>query len=197
MAHLIVNGVETRIPIAEEESLDKLIHYLRSSLITETNWISSIQADGKEIGGQAEGDFSGVKLADVTRLEVLTTHPRELAEETLQMLLEFTSHLEEMALRVAADLTRGQPANDLQKLLDGIQVFTDSLIESKRAMKVGLFPKTDLLETDLLSLLKDTVTHLEKADVQYVAQLIGIDLVDNLRAWKETGLPALIRSRDS
>lgn len=197
MTHLLVNGVETRIPLAEGESLDKLIGFLRTSLITETNWISSIQADGREIGGRDEREFTEVKLADIARLEVLTIHPRELAQETLQMLVEFTHHLETLALRVSADLHQGVAAPDLQKLLDGIHVFTDSLVEAKRAMRIGLFPKTDLLETELLSLLKDILEALQKAETSYVAQLIGIEMVDNVRAWRDTGLPALIRSRDS
>jgi len=49
----------------------------------------------------------------------------------------------------------------------------------------------------LLSIVKDMVDARESKDGLYLRDLLTIHLPENLKNWQETGVPALIRARDS
>src|SRR5437868_2572261 len=113
MNHYLVNGIEK--DLAETvQNLSELIHQIRKAHTTETTLISSILVNGIEINEQEEHLIGNVPVSSLRSLEIFTAHPKEIAEETLQSLVEFTKHLEEMCERV------GEFPNKLPALADGV-----------------------------------------------------------------------------
>lgn len=197
MTQITVNGMEQSLPLEEKDSLSQAIQFVRKNYVSDTTWISSIKVNGNEVGGTEEGSFSEVPLSEIRSIEILTTHPRELADDTLRTLIEFSAHLEAFCGNVARQLAERGPSADFEKLLDGIGTFTESLVGAKQVLRVGSFGPIDVLEADLLSILKDVLEFFRKKDYAYVAELLRDPLTANLRQWREQGLPALVRSRDS
>jgi hypothetical protein len=192
MKDFAVNGFRKESPLAEELPFQDLLAHIRKTYTTEGSLISSILVNGIELEGDDEKMLERVPIAQIKTLEVHTQHPREVAEETLQNLVGFTSHLEAVCLKLAAAETL-----NLAELVDGIRTFVEALDSAKRILRITRFPATDLLETDLSSIFRDLAVSQEKGDIIHVGELLNTHLRTNIVQWREEGIPALIRSRDS
>ena len=191
MNHFLINGVEKDLPNAETQSLRELIQEIRKGYSNESTLISSILVNGIEIDAQDEQMIADVPISELRTLEVFTAHPKEIAEETLQSLVEFTKHLETMCGEVREDHT------EMPKLADGITTFIDALTHVKQILRIGVMPSVQILEADLVSILRDILEFQQKKQTDYVASVVGDALAANLALWRTEGLPFLIRSRDS
>jgi hypothetical protein len=191
MNHFLINGVEKDLPQTENKSLRELIDEIRKGYSNESTLISSILVNGVEIDAHDEQMIGNVSLSELRSLEVFTAHPKEIAEETLQSLVEFTKHLEEMCTLVSEDHSK------LPKLADGITTFIDALANVKQILRIGIMPSIQVLEADLVSILRDMLEFQQKKQIDYVAMTVRDALSSNLALWRTEGLPFLIRSRDS
>ena len=190
MSAFRINGVERNLPIEAEKPFNDLLLYVRQHIATETSLISRVLVNGIELSESDENVFRGIPLSQLQSVEVFTTHPREMAEETLQMLIEFAGHLESLSLETSI-------SGDLRKLVEGITTFTDGIQGVKSLLRIGFQPHIAILEADLVEILKEALEYKESGQDAYVAELLREHLPANLREWREKGLPALIRSRDS
>ncbi|MDR3608849.1 MAG: hypothetical protein P4M08_15905 [Oligoflexia bacterium] len=197
---LTVNGNSREIPLNGESSLGDLLDYLRNAYTSETNCISSIRIDGEEISESAEKALAPLPISELRSIEVSTAHPRELAQATLQDMIEFCEPLITRA-KIAGEEFRadGHPSRDLASLVDGISTFIEALQGARQILNIrsGALPSVDLLEADLTSIMKDAVSFYEEGHIDYVAELLSDYLVKNLEEWRTDGVPALMRARDS
>jgi hypothetical protein len=198
MIHVIVNGVEVALPAQADSSLRELLQEIRTGYSTETSLISSILINGIEIDAQDETAIGGVKLKELRSIEVFTAHPKEIAEETLQSLIEFSNHLEKLCENTAKLLLEVPSQTEmLPKLADGITTFIDALTNVKLILHVGAMNKVQILEADMLSILKDMLDYQRKSEFAFVGTVIKDALIPNLETWRLDGIPSLIRLRDS
>ena len=56
------------------------------------------------------------------------------------------------------------------------------------------FSHLDLLEVDLLSILRDLCSAAEESQADHRMELIATHLVKNLHEWRESGIPTLLES---
>jgi hypothetical protein len=194
MNHFLVNGVERPSPVGADANFGALIGYVHDKMTSDRSLVSSIRVDGVEIGQAEENSLSGVSLSDLESVEITFAHPRELAEETLQILRGFADRLAEMSRELAA---APFAQAEFTKLVDGIQTFTESLAQVKGILRIGILEPVNVLEADLVSILKDVLETLQTGDGAYRADLLREHLPKNLGEWAREGIPALIRSRDS
>jgi hypothetical protein len=198
MIHVLVNGVQVELPAQASSSLRDLLTEIRAGYSTETSLISSILVNGIEIDAQDESAIGGVKLSELRSLEVFTAHPKEIAEETLQSLIEYSNHLESLCENTAKLLLEVPSKTDLlPKLADGVTTFIDALTNVKLILHVGALNKIQILEADLLSILKDMLDYQRKSEFAFVGTVIRDALIPNLETWRLDGIPSLIRLRDS
>lgn len=191
MNHYSINGVEKELPSGQNPSLRSLIEQIRSTHANDSTLISSILVNGIEIDANDEQLIGAVPISELRTLEIFTAHPKEIAEETLQSLVEFTKHLEDLCEAVAIDQQK------LPKLADGIMTFIDALTNVKQILHIGIMPSVQVLEADLASILRDVLDFQQKKQYDYVSGVIRDALAPNLALWRTEGLPNLIRSRDS
>jgi hypothetical protein len=197
---LIVNGSAMELPLEIESSLGELLLFLRDSYTTDSCCISSIRIDGEEISEATEKALAPLPITELQSIEILTSHPRELVQETLRGMVDFCEPLLDRAIAAAeAFRQEGHPSRELASLIDGIGVFTEALNGAKQILRIGpgAIPRLDLLEADLTSIMKDILHFYEEGQIAYVSELLGDHLVRNIREWKAEGLQELIRSRDS
>jgi hypothetical protein len=197
MNYLSVDGVELIVPMEPETTFQTLIQYLRESLITERALISSVKVDGIEVTGQYEQQIGTTPISALKSIEISTSHPRELADDTLQHLMEYSLILENLS-RSSSELIQDiRFHSSFARLLEGISTFTEAVSHVKVLMKIGLLQPIDLLEADLLSILKDLLNGQQQGQTEYVVSLLKEHLPTNLKQWRESGIPILIRARDS
>lgn len=198
MNDLKVNGKPIDYAAAPDQPMPELMERIRHDFNSDAAVISSIRIDGTEVDEDIEQAIGSLKASDIGSIEVFTAHPRELAEETLQSLIEFTSHLELLSRNAGAKLVAGQsPRHEFMRLIDGVQTFTEALLQSRQILHVGILEPVTMLEADLTSILKDLVQFTESGDREYVIELLQNHLPLNLTDWRQSGIPALIRARDS
>ncbi len=190
MNHYTLNGIEKELSTAVQQSLKELITDIRANYNNENTLISSIRVNGIEIDAQDEQLIGNVSLSDLRTLEIFTSHPKEIAEETLQSLVEFTKQLEALCGAVAEDPSK------LPKLADGIMTFIDALTNVKTILHIGIMNSVQVLEADLASILKDILEYQQKSQYEHVGIVARDALAPNLALWRAEGLPQLIRSRD-
>lgn len=135
-------------------------------------------------------------MIDQLKTEVGTQ--AELARETLQILQEFIPYLIRYSKHAGELFKARVPAQEeFEELLEGLSNFSEGILESKKVLRISNHQLVDVLEADLLSILKDAVEFYQKADFQYISELLLIHLPENLEQWQAEGLPAIVSSRDS
>jgi hypothetical protein len=198
MQHFTINGVERTPLAAQTESFHELIAKVQDQLTGDHSLISSIRVNGIEIGEHEEKALAEVRLSDLESVEITLAHPREMAEETLQTLILFSGKLSDLSLQ-AADELEATPVNNASyhRLIDGIKVFVETVDAVKSILRVGILPPINVLEVDLVSVMKDLLQAVQSGDAAYRSDLLRTHIPGNLNDWATQGIPTLIRSRDS
>ncbi len=127
--------------------------------------------------------------------EIPLAHAKELAHETLQLLLPFAEKLSDLSQKES--LPNEENLNQLQKLLDGLQIFTDSILQVKTLFQISSLSPVDELEEELMIILKDLLNAQESSNAIKRSLILGKSLPENLKKWGTSGIPTLIRARDS
>lgn len=193
---ITINGVSKPIPELGGGKLSDLVEYLNGSLINETQMISSIRVGGKEMTPELERELASKPISEVESLEVITAHPRELMDETLQTLLGFTELLARVCRGAAKEETRLRFEREFIKVMDGLEVLADSIGSAKRVLGLRDLSVVDELEGRLLELLRVLMTARRGGDENTVRAILAVGLPENLARWREDAIPFLIRSRD-
>jgi hypothetical protein len=210
MRQFVVNGKELDLSTAdllrpsesgqsalEDQRVDEFIELVRRRFNTEAAVIASIRVNGTELNGEDEAALGALPVSVIDSIEVFTAHPRELAEETLQTLLEFTKQLEQLSRQAAAKLEAGIKPQEFLRLIDGLETFSAALLQIKQVLRIGVLGPVNVLEADLASVLKDLIDFTEAGNREYVIDLLQNHLPLNIQDWRLEGIPALIRARDS
>jgi hypothetical protein len=197
MNHFIVNGQERPSPVAPGQKFSGLMEFLLGNYVNDASLISSIAVNGVELRGEDEKVYADVALADLDTVEVRLMHPREMAEDTLQTLILFTERLADMSRKAAEELGSPETDANFARLIDGMETFVDSVNTVKTVLRIAGLKPVDVLEADMLSIMKDVLSARETNNVDYLVQLLNDHLPINLHDWCVDGLPAMIRSRDS
>ncbi|MBL7715657.1 MAG: hypothetical protein JNL01_09335 [Bdellovibrionales bacterium] len=204
MNHFSVNGNEVTLPESSDQSqmvFEQLMNRIQKEFVNDLSLISSISVDGKQISIDEETAMAKRPLSEIERVEVLTAHPRELAQETLQTLIPYVSQLKQLSEAIGERLWSGEDIqSEFKSLIEGLEVVADSIASAKHILRIGQNPTTEILEKDLASLLKDLFETMQTSGEETLAfkvEILRRHLPMNLEDWAASGIPALIRSRDS
>src|SRR4051794_26223513 len=119
MEHFLVNGVETTSPISGGQRFEELMSYVQKVYTSDSALISSIRVNGTEVTETMQTALAEVPVGDIDQVEVVLSHPRELAEETLQTLLMFTDKLAGLSRKIGA--YQSTDTTDFKRLIDGLE----------------------------------------------------------------------------
>ncbi len=197
MNQVLVNGIEKQVNANPEWSLERLINHLRERISTDSVLISSVLVDGIEITPSNEKELNGLKVSEVARIELITAHPRELAQETLQALRIFSDTLVKLCGRITQEQDAMILSRDFLRLVEGLQTLAETIRSVKRVLRIGVIEPVGFLEADLTSTLSDMLEAKTKKQTDFLKEIIQGDLTDNLTRWRDEGIPALIRVRDT
>jgi hypothetical protein len=123
-------------------------------------------------------------------------HPKEIADDALNSLLDYLTHLEILSKTVAQQITSDVFFDQLIVLVDGIHTLTNVIGATKHTFEIRNFPPIQILEAELLSILKDLLHYQEQGHFDQMADLLMNQLPQNFQEWQNTGIPNLIRARD-
>ena len=197
MTNFRINGVERNAPVGSDQNFDALIGFVHTNMVNDTSLIASVRVNGVEISENEEKALATIPLAELESVEINFIHPRELAEETLQTLRTYTDSLADLSKRIAREYGSAEANQDYTRLIEGIQTMADTVIHVRKVLRIGILPIVNVLEVDLLSILKDLVETHGAKDPTYRIQLLEDHLPTNLTQWRDTGIPEMIRCRDS
>jgi hypothetical protein len=141
-----------------------------------------------------EGDFENLEGLD------LVHDPKSIAIETLYTLQLFLDNLIGLCGRIMEEKTTASPEGleaSYERLLEGIGTVMESILTARSVLRIGLHQKINLLEADLLSILKDLLEATEENNIAYRDELIAVHLPQNLKEWRHEGIPEMISCRDS
>jgi hypothetical protein len=193
-----INGVAKEAPVAEDSNFRDLLAHVHEHLLGPESLIASIKVNGVEINEGEEQELAPVALADLDSVEITLAHPREMAEETLQTLMNFAERLARLCPEAAEALEASPPDHaSYDRLLDGIQTFAESIAAVKSILRIGILTPVNVLEVDLVSTMKDLLDANQKGDAAYRDLILREHLPGNLSDWVREGIPAMIKSRDS
>ncbi len=191
MIEFKLNGTVTPLPFVPEGTIHNMLGRVRGLLNNESTLIATIKLNGIELTDEDEAEIGPLPAADAKTLEISTMHPREIAEDTLQSLIVFARQLEQMSASAANDLSQ------IGRVVDGVEIFSEAIVQVKRTLRIGSLQKVSLLETDLMSVMRDLADAVVAKQNDFVSQLLRDHLSTCFKQWAEEGIPALIRSRDS
>ena len=150
--------------------------------------------DGPILATEAEADFSEIESID------LVNDPKSIAIETLCTLQLFLDNLIGLCARIMEEKRAGETSKleaSYERLLEGISTVMESILTARGVLRIGLHATVNLVEAELLSILKDLLEASEQGNIEYRDELISTHLPQNLKEWREEGIPEMIRCRDS
>lgn len=197
MNHFTVNGVERPMPETQELSLGDLIQHVHQTYSNDKVVVSAIRVNGVELEATDEQQLATIPVSDLESLEVTMCHPREMAEETLQILKVYSDRLIQLSRENGAQPEMEAHHPQFLKLMDGIQTFVESIQSVKGVLRIQAHPVVDGLEDSLTAILTDLLAAQREGNTAMKCRVLKDRLPENLAAWKTSGIPSLIRSRDS
>lgn len=195
MNEIMIDGIRRNIPLESESRFEDLLGYVQEYCVSETSVIASVKIDGVDIVEYDQTELARIPLEKLDLIEVRTAHPREIAEDTLQTLLPFCDSLARLSRAIAVEPETGDPR--YTQLIDGIETLMESISAVKMTLRIGVLESVNVLEAELLSILKDILFARQNSDDAYLMDLLSEHLPNHLEQWRDAGIPALIRSRDS
>ena len=120
----------------------------------------------------------------------------QMAVETLLTLNDYSKVLENLSIEASDHLGQAEFQERFLKLIEGIETFTESIVQIKAALNIGICDTLIALESDLSSILKDLLESQEKGNLDYEKNLLKTRLPANLIQWRTTGIPSIQHTRD-
>lgn len=197
MTPITMNGKRVDHPLAEQQTFAELLGYIRKSYNSDGALISSVRINGEEMSAADESRLSDIPIVEMGQIEFETSHPREVAEETLQGLKVFSHQLAQASRDVAVLSGMKEFGERFQHLLEGLSLFSEAAEGVKKILKITPQSQAALVEAEFLSILKDALQAHQSANWAYLNDLLAKHLPENLEQWETQALPAWIKSRDS
>lgn len=193
---VFVNGVPQHIQLEQQATFRDVLDVLYQTFRSDDALISSLKVDGIELSDQDENAMGALPVNEIKSIEIVTTHPNQFIEETLQTLRIYAERLKDQCFETADAVEVQDMDRSMVNLLDGLQVMVDTLSHVKQILKLASDPKINLLETDLLSTLQDLLEARQRGEVEYVRTVIRTHLVECVQEWVDDGIPTLLKARD-
>jgi len=199
MSQITINGVPKNFPVEPDRPFQELLDYLRRHyLMSEEALISSLRINGREIHDEEEEKLLGeVTIADIGPIEIFTAHPREIAEETLQTLIEFCRVMAGISSTAADSIAQGRFNWDLRKLLEGLTSFSEAMLMVRQILRIGVMAEINVLDAEFASVLKDILACQEQQNLTYLRDLLADHLPRILDDWAKSGIPHILKARAS
>jgi len=201
MSTFLVNGIEKKLPISWEAPLGELIQYVQRNINNDQSLVTTYKINGLEISAAEEVTLGGIPLSSLNTVEIETVHPKELAEETLQSLIPFLDQLSTMGLRAAASRSPKEFRDAYGRVIDGIATFFDAVASAKQILKTREDEPAGKivgkLTDDTTALMRELLALQEGQMFENLKAHLSERLPAQLARWRDEGVPALIRSRDS
>ena len=197
MNSVFLNGNPVQVPLIPESSFCEVLSFLNQQIDPQVALISTVRIDGIEVPNTEDRDLAATPVSHFGKIEIFTSHPKEIADETLHDLIEFSKFLQSFSQSSAEQIHETDFFVQFDRLIDGISTFTEAISSVKRILKLGLFNSIQNLEIELLAILTEISTHREANNREALYSLLNEQLPSHLQKWREQGLPSLIRSRDS
>lgn len=197
MSTVLVDGQEkTDIQIQSNWKLDEAVQYLYEKFNTKTHLITTVKVDGVEMNTGNEIHLRAVPISAIGQIEILTSHPREVAEEMLQNVKEFVYIVREKCL----GLVQVEPKADFDKgfiaILDGLSTVAESIKMIRRTLKIDNLEMVSQLEQEYLTIIRALLVAQQKGDDAKIRIILSHKLAFNLEKWHTEGIPAMIRASD-
>lgn len=216
MSQFTVNGKEVSLEIPPQTPLKDLIDHLLKKMTNDQTVISTIRVNGMELGTELtphqEQEFGSIPFSDLESIDVETTFSRELVDDTLQHLLQYSTFLSSLSISTAALLADKEFHSALRDLVDGVTTLAEGISSVRQMLRItGDSPagtKIAELESELLSLLEDLyASYLENSErpldagnhnhSEAIRKVLENRLPSNLNAWRDEGIPGMIRLSSS
>jgi len=137
------------------------------------------------------------EFSDIPEGLELVSDPKSIALETLYTLQLFLDNLIGLCARIVDEKEAATKEASYQRLIDGLCTVMESILTARSVLRIGIHPQVNLLEADLLSILKDLLEAAEQGNTEYQNDLLATHLPQNLKEWRHEGIPEMIRCRDS
>jgi hypothetical protein len=126
-----------------------------------------------------------------------TLNKKELADDTVQLLIQFTTNLEWMSIASAESITQGVQNDNFAKLVDGVSVFLEGVQRVREVLGVEQTRFIEFLEKDLYSTMNEVLESYEKKENKHLETLLTHSLPKTFLDWKNLGLPKIARALDT
>lgn len=186
MKTIRINGEEKSISEAIV-SYEDFIKNMSRALTSDTEVISCVKIDGQEITEETEKSLKTTSINDLGDIEIFTSNPIELANETLNTLDLYLDRLRQTIEKAAINYKgKNLMGGDhfLAKAIDGIDLFVQTISGVKLALRMGLNQKVALAEATLVSIMNDLLEAKRQNNYVFLAELLEKDLIENLTEWQ-------------
>lgn len=193
MKTIIVNGIEHQVE-HDNIPLDSLLQQINKDLSSSRQVVSNIRINGEELTEEMQGVLSSTDVGSLGAIEVFTSNPAELANETLTTLEIFLERLlGYISASANAYKTKNLIAGDdyFLKTIDGLDLFVQTINGVKLALRISLQPKIALAEATLVSIMGDLLEAKKQTNLFVIAELMENDLTQNLIEWRDDVFPIL------
>lgn len=197
---LLINGQEATLPASTSgQKLSQWVETLRTQHAERDEILTELAIDGVSFASD-DPQLALIPVESARLIEVFTRPKNEVALETLEGLIPFLEETAQVSERLPNQVDARGRAQCLRQLCEGLELLTDALETSKRALNLRtqeiMTPDGEsvaVIEADLLSILQDWADCQERGDRAYEKELLETHLPKNLRTWADSAIPALLR----
>lgn len=205
MALITVNQEEINVKFDTNKTVNEVMDNLLSGVIKDSDVITSIQINGKELNESEEGECLPSPVSEFNKIDFTVKSSIELAFDALDSCNSYIdvviSKIHELNKLYAAGEIQ-QANNQFAEVIEIMDLFVQLMSKIHSTLRTNLkdqFVKTETLqnlEIHLLSILKGLIPAKEKNDIIMLCDLLEYELVDNLTQWKIKAIPELKRFKD-
>ena len=205
MALITVNQEEINVKFDTNNTVNEVMDNLLSGVIKDSDVITSIQINGKELNESEEGECLPSPVSEFNKIDFTVKSSIELAFDALDSCNSYIdvviSKIQELNKLYAAGEIQ-QANNQFAEVIEIMDLFVQLMSKIHSTLRTNLkdqFVKTETLqnlEIHLLSILKGLIPAKEKNDIIMLCDLLEYELVDNLTQWKIKAIPELKRFKD-
>lgn len=197
MTEVRINGERRLIPLESSADFGQVMEYVETHCLGADRLIGSISLEGREIGAEQRDELARTRVSELPSIEITVVHPREMAAETIDLITRHAANLSELSRTIAGETLPNRVHPRLEELVSGVQTLVDGVTCVKNLLNAHSIGAVQVLEADLLSILKDLLEAHESSDPQqrqYARELLGEHLPKNLSDWCSDGLPQIAQT---
>lgn len=205
MALITVNHEDISSKFDSNQTVNEVMNSLLSGIIKDSEVITSISINGKELTESEEGECMPSIVGGFNEIDFTVKSSIELAFEALDSCNSYIDVVitKIQELNVLYSAGEFEKANYLfAEVIEIMDLFVQLMSKIHSTLRSSLkekFEKTETLqnlEIHLLSVLKGLVPAKEKNDVVMLCDLLEYELIDNLTQWKIKAIPELKRFKE-